>query len=354
MDEPAEKINVKVNSPKSKPAVDTTAVAGERLDSAMTEAINAIEITDDGKLTNVAKKPEVEPTKETEPVAGTPTAAESELPKFGSLQPKIDEHPLFSGVKDPGLKSSPKKNLLKRAFAPLAALLLVIIVGYLLIDSGVVKGASHLPLHIFKQPTVATAPVINPAITSSSTCVSSGTTQQCQLPASSAYTGWKTYCSSVSKECFKYPSDWKVGTDSSKPDLASITYTSGNSTAALQYINPFSNPEGGQGSFYIASINSLNSGDPNLKVLGGYYTANNVPMYQLVDNGFIVRNQLVVGKSFTIDSTPGYTNKNSVKGELTAYFQPPKTPVDTTLANSWLSGSLGQDCLKILQSFSYQ
>lgn len=82
------------------------------------------------------------------------------IPRFGELQPKIDSHPLFSGTPDPAPKKP--RRWLRRLIWIASALLVLLIAAYLLIDSGVVRGASHLPFHIFKQPVAATT---TPAIT---------------------------------------------------------------------------------------------------------------------------------------------------------------------------------------------
>jgi len=83
-----------------------------------------------------------------------------DVPKFGELQPKIDAHPLFSGAKEPAPKR-PRRGLKKLAWL-VGILLAIAIALYLLVDSGVIKGASHLPFHVFKQPVATIIPAISP------------------------------------------------------------------------------------------------------------------------------------------------------------------------------------------------
>ncbi len=117
------------------------------------------------------------------------------IPKFGELQPKVDEHPLFSGTKDPTPK---KKSLLRKTLWPVLALLLAGILLYLAVDSGLVKGYSHLPFHFFQAPVTATAPAITPAKTATTT-----------TPITTdPYAGWKTYTGTSFN--FKYPADWNA------------------------------------------------------------------------------------------------------------------------------------------------
>ena len=138
------------------------------------------------------------------PVQPTPPPADDmqNIPRFGELQPKIDSHPLFSGTPD----SAPKKprRWLRRLTWIFSTLLVLLIAAYLLIDSGVVRGASHLPFHIFKQPVAATTtPTITPV-------------------ATNPYAGWKTYTDSGtslspgSEISLKYPTDWQVNIGDSK------------------------------------------------------------------------------------------------------------------------------------------
>ena len=82
-----------------------------------------------------------------------------DVPKFGELQPKIDAHPLFSGAKEPAPKR-PRRGM-RRLMGLVGFLLAAAIALYLLIDAGVVRGASHLPFHIFKQPVATTTPTIS-------------------------------------------------------------------------------------------------------------------------------------------------------------------------------------------------
>src|SRR5579871_6393893 len=89
-------------------------------------------------------KEQIHPIPKTEPPLEEVAAEVSspEVPRFGELQPKVDAHPLFSGTKEPTPK---KRRWWKRTLAPLLALIVLLIILYLAIDAGLVKGYSHLP-----------------------------------------------------------------------------------------------------------------------------------------------------------------------------------------------------------------
>jgi len=135
------------------------------------------------------------------PIATLPVAPKEPLappaPEFGQLQPKIDAHPLFSGAKSPPPKGSSGKTRWLWAGGSLLAL---IIIAYLAVDSGLVRGASHLPFHVFKQDVAVTAPSIPaPAKTTTTT--------------TDPYAGWKTYTNDEYGFSFRYPTTWSLTTD---------------------------------------------------------------------------------------------------------------------------------------------
>jgi len=243
---PAKKIHVTIDGqPSSKSEVhklEGAAMANQPLDSAMSEAVSAISISDDGKLTIPQKDADIKPVPGVEAVEPEPVTPEidhpapdqtpipepevttpesmvtpAELPKFGALQPKIDEHPLFSGTKEPAVKEPRKKGMLKRTLMPLLCLFIVAAILYLLIDAGVVRGASHLPFHIFKQPVAATSS----AITQPQATAQSAATPTALDP----YAGWKSYTLQYEKLSFLYPNSWKFS-NSTSADGDDISLTS--------------------------------------------------------------------------------------------------------------------------------
>lgn len=107
-----------------------------------------------------------------------------------ALQSKINNHPLFSGTPDtPPIKNSKIKKILLWTFI---VLLLAAVGGYLAVDYGLVRGASHLPFHIFKKATPMSQPVIKTQTT----------------PAFS-YASWQNYSNTATGFMLKYPADWK-------------------------------------------------------------------------------------------------------------------------------------------------
>lgn len=131
-----------------------------------------------------------------------PTTPPAQPPKFGSLQSKIDAHPLFSGAKEPAPK---KQRKLLATTGWLSAVLLVIAAGaYVLIDSGVVNTNLNLPIHIFRQTESTTQSVIGSASATQTT----------------------TYNNPDLGFTFSYPKEWGdvVDSISSASQPASILY----------------------------------------------------------------------------------------------------------------------------------
>ncbi|HVX58395.1 MAG TPA: hypothetical protein VG964_01530, partial [Candidatus Saccharimonadales bacterium] len=154
---------------------------------------------------------------------GAPEASFASVPKFGELQSKIDAHPLFSGHKERRVKV----RRVPRFFWPLVLLLILLAVAYLAIDAGLVRGASHLPFHVFKQetPVAATQP-----ITQVSQQPSTTTPATTETPATTPdpYAGWKSYTMKYEKLSFKYPAAWTLkDTSGAKSDQISLTAANG-------------------------------------------------------------------------------------------------------------------------------
>ena len=263
-----------------------------------------------------------------------------DVPKFGELQPKIDAHPLFSGAKEPAPKR-PRRGLKKLAWL-VGFLLAVVIVLYLLVDAGVIKGASHLPFHIFKQPVATTTPVITPATTN-------------------PYAGWKSDCDSQAKTCFYYPSTWTA-----KPSLGNEGIDISNASTVVDEIpaptvcsTQTTPPAGATGQVYVTSIDRLTS-SLNLKVVGGYWLdhLNNAPLYMYNPKYQLVRSDLVSSYKLQTGSTAtfpeawacsGYGVNNlgnafAAPGGSTAYND------STQSALSWFNTTDAKTSLKILES----
>ncbi|HEU5005287.1 MAG TPA: hypothetical protein VFT49_04395 [Candidatus Saccharimonadales bacterium] len=134
------------------------------------------------------------------------------IPKFGELQPKIDAHPLFSGSKDHRVKV----RRTPRFAWPLATLLVLIVVGYLAVDAGVVRGYSHLPFHFFKEKQVADTPAITPPATTASASQTQASTDP--------YADWLSYHSTAFGYSFKFPKEF-VSFTAQKTADANITST---------------------------------------------------------------------------------------------------------------------------------
>jgi hypothetical protein len=149
----------------------------------------------------------------TEPDAGTfkptlpgmPETNFANVPKFGELQPKVDAHPLFSGEKERKVKIRRVPRFVK----PLAVLIVLAAVGYLAIDAGAIRGASHLPYHVFKQDqTTDNTPLITQPQVSATTTPAA--TQETDEQSADPYADFKSYTLKYEKLSFKYPSAWTL------------------------------------------------------------------------------------------------------------------------------------------------
>jgi hypothetical protein len=163
------------------------------------------------------------------------------------------------------------------------------------------------------------------------------------------YSGWKTYCDSATKECFEYPPTWTLNTGAS-----TNTEVIGPSKAvSVEYSNP-SSDFGGPQTFHTISLAALAKSDSTLNVIGGYYTATNMPEYALIGSSLIQKNSLSVGQ--TSDNV-GYLDYSSNGGSasLTASLYGSTTaPTPPSPVDSWFSSADAKTALLILQSFYKQ
>jgi hypothetical protein len=193
------------------------------------------------------------------------------------------------------------------------------------------------------------------------------------------YAGWKDYCDITVKLCFKYPSTW-TDNDGSITSVGTIqTVINATSTADVQYGNllpasgepaivftsdPLSQlappanttiDTSGTFSFYISYISNLANNDSNYKVLGGYYmgAGENIPSDFVVNTSTITKLSLKAGqvsqlqdKAFNISSSLKPNNIIIIGGG------PITTNVYTpSQAATWLTSTVGQATLQLLQSF---
>jgi len=117
------------------------------------------------------------------------------------------------------------------------------------------------------------------------------------------------------------------------------------------YSNP-SSDFGGPQTFHTTSIDSLAKSNSALKVVGGYYTATNTPIYYLIDSTLIQQYSLTSGSTTDNVGYLDYTSGSS-SASLAAYDNT-NTQFTATQADSWFSSTDAKTALLIAKSFYKQ
>lgn len=111
--------------------------------------------------------------------------------------------------------------------------------------------------------------------------------------ATSPYAGWKTYCDQPTSNCFKYPSDWTLTTSTTV--ITSATVRNPANRVIVSYSNP-DQKDAGVGRFFTMVIHGLADGDQSLKIVGGFFPANDLPGFCLTDSATVSEYGLVAGQ----------------------------------------------------------
>lgn len=171
---------------------------------------------------------------------------------------------------------------------------------------------------------------------------------------SNPYAGWKIYCDTTYKYCFRYPSTWMLASTSSQ-----VTVTDPSQDVEVDYINAYSK-DSSPIAFTPTSINKLSSANEDVTVVGGYSPGGGlagayVPSYHVVDSSVLSTYPLTIGESSQFPNNPSFTDKGISGTYSGAFLARPTTSINTTSdARGWLNGSNGQTSLQILKSFYYQ
>ncbi|PJE65363.1 hypothetical protein COU91_01980 [Candidatus Saccharibacteria bacterium CG10_big_fil_rev_8_21_14_0_10_47_8] len=166
------------------------------------------------------------------------------------------------------------------------------------------------------------------------------------------YAGWKTYCDTETNGCFKYPADWALD---SGPSINTQVLSPEKKVKVVYSTNYdcFCGPD----SFYSASVDSLVTANSSLKVVGGYYTKSNGPIYYLVDSSLVKQYALAAGKTSEDVATLSVT-KGSAQLSLAVYDSSVEeldsAELSAQQANNWFSSSDGTKALLIAKSFYYK
>ena len=194
-----------------------------------------------------------------------------------------------------------------------------------------------------------------------------------------AYSGWKAYCDSGTKFCFKYPSNWKLTGESNSSVGTIQTLENPSRTFDLQYGDlPVADGEptsvdtsdplspstaspnitftlGNASTFYVSSVNNLSSNNSKYKVVSGYFVsaAENVPTIAVMESNTVSSLGLKAGQQTTLAST-ALNLENSLKptniivmagGPISA------SPYSASTAQAWLKSADGLADQKVVESF---
>jgi hypothetical protein len=226
-----------------------------------------------------------------------------------------------------------KKSLNSRGFGLIGVLIAVIVLA----------AVGGVGVYVYHRDHKAKA-------TTESSNTSSKSSSTTTPPPADPYAGWKMYTDSTNHYGFKYPSDWTLTVDTSQGVSASVRNPAG--TVLVSYSNPFVK-DSSTSSFYTVDIESVSS-NPNLKVIGGAFTANNLPNYSVVNSSLLSTEPLTIGQTSSFETAGRFTDKNSADDGLLTTYPVGKIFTSTDQAKAWFSTGDAKTSLLILQSLAYQ
>lgn len=199
-----------------------------------------------------------------------------------------------------------------------------------------------------------------------------GSSQQSKSSTSSSpgstttdvYAGWKTYCDTTYKYCFKYPSGWTIQTTSATKlgDEGGAALISPDQTVQVAYGNAFVK-DGSVASFVPKTISKLTTANQDLTLVGGYVPSsgdnglagNNLPVYEVIDSSVLGTYPLVVGQQGQFPSNERFSDQlaadSGFNGALTA--KPTVTIETVAQSEAWLNSQSAQTAANVLKSLSY-
>jgi len=181
---------------------------------------------------------------------------------------------------------------------------------------------------------------------------SSGSSSQANTqtppPKVDPYAGWQTYCDTVEKACFKYPSGWTID-PSDQNNIVSVTLENSTKTLVGSYTN-YDTRDGFQMPYYTAALEDLSTPSAIYKVLGGFVasTATVNPQYKVVDSSFTIG--LTVGQQASVNNTARFTFADKNTGHLEIY-PTSANGMTSNQATTWFTTDDAKTALLIARSF---
>jgi Tfp pilus assembly protein PilE len=166
--------------------------------------------------------------------------------------------------------------------------------------------------------------------------------------ATDPYAGWKSYCDSTQKVCFKYPADWSFTSDAS-----SATVENSGKTVVVSYVNSDTR-DGAAMPYYAAAVENLAVANASFKVLGGYVVPSSgdvIPRYKVVDAQFAAG--LIAGRQGSTTNTARFTNSDGSTGHLEVY-PTNASGYDADKAKAWFASDDAKTADLIARSFYLQ
>jgi hypothetical protein len=165
------------------------------------------------------------------------------------------------------------------------------------------------------------------------------------------YAGWKLYCDTTQKVCFKYPADWSME-PRNNGDIVGAIIQNPNGSIVVSYLASDTR-DGSTMPYYTATLEDLSTANAAFKVVGGYTpsTGDIVPRYKVVDTKFVIG--LTAGQQTNMVNTARFTNKDGSTGHLEVY--PTQTSgFDATKAKAWFTFDDAKTAELIVKSFYLQ
>ncbi len=200
--------------------------------------------------------------------------------------------------------------------------------------------------------------------------------------STSAYAGWKNFCDTTQKFCFKYPSNWQGNYQTSATiGLAETVLNRAKSVNALysntlpavglpptvDTANPLStvappadtviNVTNGL-SFYVSSISNPSNGNAKFKIVSGYFASSseNVPSIEVMDSSVVSSNKLEAGHTFSLSVKAFSLASTTSPNNFIIFGGGPISNATYTAAQAkaWLSSADAKTLLNIIESFYQQ
>lgn len=166
------------------------------------------------------------------------------------------------------------------------------------------------------------------------------------MQSADPYAGWKSYCDTELKACYKYPNDW-----------VRSQYGGWQNAADTAYFNLVgSNKDQATDDVYIAAIEDLANTGEGLKVVG--FVKGNIPTYVVYEESVVSGQHLAVGQTVQLVTVNPTFSGKGVGKDLTFSATPGAKGIAAITtpeqAKSWFATPEARQCLRILQSFNYQ